>query len=148
MSLSIKNRLLLIDDSSAEPILLENAIMQSGRNIVLETFDDSYYAVNQLKERAIQAKEKLPNLILLDLNMHGYNGIDVLRILKADEDLMYIPVIIMTSSNLDSDMKESLKAGACSVLVKPTGNDRYIEVIQILNDYWFNTVKRLDSGFY
>ncbi|MEZ4979107.1 MAG: response regulator [Chitinophagales bacterium] len=148
MSFSLKNKILLIDDSSAEPILLENAIMQSGRNIILETFDNSFDAVDELKRRLKEEKESLPNLILLDLNMHGYSGLDVLRILKKENDLRYIPIIVMTSSDLDSDMVDCLEAGACSVLVKPTDNSRYVEVIQTINDYWFNTVKRLDSGFY
>lgn len=148
MEYALKNRIFLIDDSLAEPILLENAIFESKKNIVLETFDDSIHAVEEIKRRKNEAKDKLPNLILLDLNMHGYSGLDVLKILQADDELCFIPVVVMTSSNLDSDMKNSVKAGARSVLVKPSGSETYANAIAVLYDYWFETVKRIDSGFY
>ena len=148
MAIGIKNRILLIDDSSSEPLLLASAIEKSERNIVLESFDDSIFAVKEIQRRAKEKSEDLPNLILLDLNMPGYNGIEVLKILRKDKQLRYIPVLIMTSSSLDSDLKDCLKAGANSVIVKPSSHQRYIEVVRMINDYWFTTVKRLDSGFF
>lgn len=148
MSPSLKNRIILIDDSPSEPILLESAIIKSERNIVLETFDDSIKAVKELIRRGKEETEMLPNLILLDLNMPGYSGIEVLSKLRSDDNLCFIPIIVMTSSSLDSDMKQALKVGANCVVVKPTGHKRYVEVIQMINDFWFGTVKRLDSGFF
>ncbi|MFT4968711.1 MAG: CheY-like chemotaxis protein [Chitinophagales bacterium] len=148
MSTAIKNKITLIDDSPSEPILLASAIQKSERNIVLESFDDSIYAVEELARRGKEDEESLPNLILLDLNMPGYNGIEVLGKLRKDENLCFIPIIVMTSSSLDADMREALKEGANCVIVKPTGHKRYVEVVQIIYDFWFNTVKRLDIGFF
>ena len=75
MMTSKKNRIILIDESPAEPILLGSAIDKSGRSILLESFDDSVYAVKELVRRSKEDKELMPNLILLDLNMPGYSGI-------------------------------------------------------------------------
>ena len=148
MNLGLKNRIVLIDDSSSEPVLLSSAIEKSGKNVVLESFDDSIEAVKEIKRRSIEDEESLPNLILLDLNMPGYNGLDVLKILRDDARLKFIPIVIMTSSTLDSDTKDSLSAGANSVIVKPSGHEKYVEVVKMVYDYWFHTVKRLDSGFF
>lgn len=148
MGIGLKNRILLIDDSVSEPLLLASAIDKSERNIVLESISDSLHAVQELQRRSKANLEELPNLILLDLNMPGYNGIEVLEILRKDKNLKYIPILIMTSSSLDTDLKDCLAAGANSVVVKPSSHLRYIEVVKMINDYWFSTVKRLDSGFF
>lgn len=148
MGHNLYNRIILIDDSPAEPILLESAVVSSELNITLECFDDSIMAVNELLKRSEEKSDLLPSLILLDLNMPGYNGVQVLKILKNDSFLKYVPVIIMTSSSLDADMKDSLDAGACSVLVKPTGHKQYTQVVTNLFNYWFKTVKRTNYGFF
>lgn len=148
MNIGLKNRIFLIDDSSSEPVLLGSAIEKSGKNIVLEAFEDSIEAVKELKKRSVEDEESLPNLILLDLNMPGYSGLDVLKILRDDARLQFIPILIMTSSTLDSDTRDCLQAGANSVIVKPSGHDKYVEAVKRIHDYWFNTVKRLDSGFF
>jgi len=148
MLISLKNKILLIDDSPSEPLLLASAIDKSERNLVLESLSDSIYAVKELKRRSKEDQEALPNLILLDLNMPGYSGIEVLKIIRKDKHLKYIPVLIMTSSSLDKDLKDCLGAGANSVLVKPSSHKRYIEIVIMISDYWFGTVKQLDSGFF
>jgi chemotaxis family two-component system response regulator Rcp1 len=148
MSYNLYNRIILIDDSPAEPILLESAITASQLNIRLECFDDSIAAVKELQKRSEEKSELLPSLILLDLNMPGYNGVQVLKIFRNDPFLKYIPIIIMTSSSLDADMKDCLDAGACSVLVKPTGHKQYTQVVTNIFNYWFQTVKRTNYGFF
>lgn len=148
MSTIHRNRIVLIDDSPSEPILLGSAIQKSERQIHLETFDDSIAAVKELIRRGNEEQDLVPNLILLDLNMPGYSGIEVLGKLRSDENLRFIPVIVMTSSSLDSDMREGLKKGANCVIVKPTGHQRYVEVVKMIYDFWFETVKRLDCDTY
>ncbi len=141
MMTSKKNRIILIDDSPAEPILLGSAIDKSGRSILLESFDDSVYAVKELVRRSKEDKELMPNLILLDLNMPGYSGIEVLKKLRKDKVCCFTPIIVMTSSSLDSDVVEAIREGAKCVIVKPTGHKKYIEVVQKTFDFWFETAK-------
>lgn len=141
MMTSKKNRIILIDDSPAEPILLGSAIDKSGRSILLESFDDSLYAVKELVRRSKEDKDLMPNLILLDLNMPGYSGIEVLKKLRKDKVCCFTPIIVMTSSSLDSDVVEAIREGAKCVIVKPTGHKKYIEVVQKTFDFWFETAK-------
>ncbi|MBL6875553.1 MAG: response regulator [Chitinophagales bacterium] len=141
MMTSKKNRIILIDDSPAEPILLGSAIDKSGRSILLESFDDSVYAVKELVRRSKEDKDLMPNLILLDLNMPGYSGIEVLKKLRKDKVCCFTPIIVMTSSSLDSDVVEAIREGAKCVIVKPTGHKKYIEVVQKTFDFWFETAK-------
>lgn len=147
MSKLLRNRIFLIDDNQTESMLLTFAIDESERNIDLEAFTDSKKALVELEKRCM-AEEDIPNLILLDLNMPGLNGIEVLKLLRKVEHTKYIPVILMTSSSLDTDTKKALAAGANSVIVKPTGQEKYVKVVQMIYDYWFLTVNRIDSGYY
>jgi CheY-like chemotaxis protein len=77
-----------------------------------------------------------PNLILLDLKMPKVNGIEVLRRVKADEQLKAIPVVVMTSSHEDQDIVESYKLGVNSYLVKPVEFEQFQEVASNAGFYW------------
>lgn len=142
----LKNRIFLIDDSQAEPLLLQQAVNDSGKGIILECFDDSKKAVEEIFDRQRDVT-RTPNLILLDLNMPGYSGLDVLKILRADEQTRYLPVVILTSSSLNSDLRDCMDAGANGVIMKPSGTERYAEIVANLYEYWFNTVNRLDRAY-
>lgn len=142
----LKNRIFLVDDSQAEPILLQQAVNDSGKGIILECFDDSKQAVDEILKRQNDLLTK-PNLILLDLNMPGYSGLDVLKILRKNEDTRYLPIIMLSSSSLESDMREAIDAGANGMITKPTGTERYAEIVANVYEYWFNTVNRFDKAY-
>jgi CheY-like chemotaxis protein len=77
-----------------------------------------------------------PRLILLDLKMPKVDGIEVLRHVKADEQLKVIPVVVMTSSHEDQDIVESYKLGVNSYLVKPVEFEQFQEVASNAGFYW------------
>lgn len=79
-----------------------------------------------------------PGVILLDLNMPGLDGREVLTEIKAHEHLRDIPVIVLTTSTDDRDINECYKAGANSYVKKPVGLANYLDAIQRLRDYWFS----------
>ena len=79
----------------------------------------------------------LPSLILLDLNLPGTDGRDVLAQVKNDKALARIPIIIMTSSRDTDDIDACYSAGANSYVVKPVDMDGFIQAIARLRDYWF-----------
>lgn len=80
-----------------------------------------------------------PGLILLDLNLPGTDGREVLKQLKNDNDLRSIPVIVFTTSDSDIDIAESYKSGANSYITKPVNVEKLYEVIEKFRDYWFRT---------
>ncbi len=77
-----------------------------------------------------------PCLILLDLNMPRMTGLEFLRIVKHDDHLKRIPVIILTTSKDERDKVESFKLGAAGYMVKPVDYHQFVEVIRIIDVYW------------
>lgn len=86
------------------------------------------------------ARSPRPGIILLDLNLPGTDGRQVLDIIKQDEFLKDIPVIVLTTSNDPRDIDSCYKSGANSYVQKPVGLDNFMESIQRLHDYWFEIV--------
>jgi len=83
-------------------------------------------------------KAPRPNIILLDLNLPGTDGKEVLRIIKADPNLHKIPVIVLTTSNAEQDIEQCYAAGANSYVQKPVDLVGFIQSVARLTDYWFN----------
>jgi CheY-like chemotaxis protein len=79
---------------------------------------------------------QLPKVILLDLKLPKINGIEVLRELRADERMKYIPIVVLTSSREERDIREAYHLGANSYVVKPMDFQSYLDVIGNLGSYW------------
>lgn len=78
-----------------------------------------------------------PGAILLDLNMPGTDGRDVLTEIKADEELRVIPVIVLTTSSHEKDIEGCYRAGANSYMRKPVDMKRFIDAVCLMSEYWF-----------
>ena len=87
---------------------------------------------------------KKPGIILLDLNMPKMNGIEFLTIIKADETLKTIPVIVLTTSNQQQDIAESFKFSVAGYIVKSVDYTEFTEAINTINLYW--TLSKLPSN--
>ncbi len=79
--------------------------------------------------------EDIPQLILLDLKLPKVDGLDVLRQIRADARTQSIPVIALTSSREDTDVRESYRLGINSYIVKPIDFDRFTEAVRRLGTY-------------
>jgi Response regulator containing a CheY-like receiver domain and an HTH DNA-binding domain len=79
---------------------------------------------------------KRPCVILLDLNMPRMNGIDFLKIIKNDDELKKIPVIVMTTSKDERDKMESFEFSVAGYIIKSTDYKKFVESLKILNLYW------------
>lgn len=77
-----------------------------------------------------------PCVILLDLNMPKMNGIEFLKIAKADDELKKIPVIVLTTSKSDEDRVESFGLSVAGYMIKPTDYIKFVEIIRVINLYW------------
>ncbi|MFA6598394.1 MAG: response regulator [Ignavibacteriaceae bacterium] len=77
-----------------------------------------------------------PKVILLDLKLPKVDGLEVLKILKSDEEKKIIPIIVLTSSNQEKDMIESYKLGVNSYIQKPVDFDQFVESVKQIGMYW------------
>ena len=82
-----------------------------------------------------------PDLVLLDLNLPGLDGRDVLAAMKTDPDLRRIPVVILTSSADDADIVGAYELGANAYITKPVGLDGWLEVTAKIEGFWLALVK-------
>ncbi len=81
-------------------------------------------------------KAARPGVVLLDLNMPRMNGIEFLRIIKADEDLKSIPVVVLTTSQEENDRLESFKLSVAGYIIKPVDFKNFVQAVQAINTYW------------
>lgn len=126
-----KMNILLIEDDAIEVMKLERAISKLGVEHQLIKARDGEEALGLL-----QAGGSLPDVVFLDLNMPKINGIDFLKILKADERLRFLPTVILTTSANRKDMLECYKIGVAGYLIKPLKYDDYVNKIKIALEYW------------
>jgi two-component system, response regulator len=132
----------------AEVLLIENnpdAVERILNAFELKNLGNKIFYVNNGKKAKeylfgkedlqIQIKEKL-KLILLEIKLPDIDGLEILRIIKTDDRIKAIPVVILTSSNENSDIAESYKLGANSYIVKPTELEKFNSTISEIGYYW------------
>jgi CheY-like chemotaxis protein len=106
---------------------------------VMHLVDDGEEALDYLFRRGkFESPEQSPrpNVILLDLRLPKIDGLEVLRIIKTTEELLRIPVVVLTSSEAEKDVAQAYDFHANSYLVKPIGFDKFTEMMKHLGFYW------------
>lgn len=77
-----------------------------------------------------------PKLVLLDLKLPKVNGLEVLAVIKSDADLKHIPVVMLTSSREDPDIRQAYELGANSYIVKPVDFEQFLAAVSEIGFYW------------
>ncbi|CAN5145048.1 response regulator [soil metagenome] len=108
-------RICLVDDDPDHVILIRRAIRELGAGTEVHAVYDGNDALEWLR-----SSETAPDLVLLDINMAGLNGFDVLQSLKADPKLKMVPVVMLTSSELTADIARAYELGASGYINKPS----------------------------
>jgi len=131
--------ILLVEDSIDDAILTIRALTKSGCTNKLFHVKDGAEALDFIYCKGMYAlrksKENL-KLILLDLKMPKVTGMEVLEKIKSDPDMKCIPVVILSSSKEDPDIKRCYALGANSYIVKPVDSDNFFAVIKEIGMYW------------
>jgi len=122
---------LLVEDDVIEVMKFKRVLSSQELKHSVVQADNGEDALELLKQ-----KDNLPDIILLDLNMPKLNGIEFLRILKADESLKYVPTIILTTSSNQKDLLECFKVGIAGYILKPLKYEDYVSKINKLLSYW------------
>ncbi len=87
-----------------------------------------------------------PDLVLLDLNLPGVNGDEILREMKGDAALVMIPVVVLTTSEDDADVAAAYREHANAFMTKPVDYDRFLKLVRGITDYWFTLVRLPAEG--
>ncbi|HKH49986.1 MAG TPA: response regulator [Thermoanaerobaculia bacterium] len=144
MSLRTPNQpILLVEDSPEDYEATVRAFQRAGLKNVIIRCEDGDSALDYLYRRGAYAdpgNSPRPGVILLDLNLPGTDGREVLHEVKSDEVLCRIPVIVLTTSMDERDVEACYQAGANSYIQKPVDMDGFIRAIERLNGYWFEVV--------
>jgi CheY-like chemotaxis protein len=137
---------LLADDNATDAELTTRALNLGGvsRNIVW--VQDGEAALDYLLRKGPYADRQAgnPRLMLLDLHMPKIDGLDVLARIKADPQLRSIPIVIMSSSDQESDMIRSYEKHANSYIVKPVDFKQFTEQVSTLGQYWMKVNRTLE----
>jgi CheY-like chemotaxis protein len=140
--------ILLADDDPDDQLLVERAFLSAHLTADLHFVNDGKALLDYLCHRAGHCEETSPRpgLILLDLNMPKTDGREALREIKAHPGLKHIPVIVLTTSNREEDISQCYSMGASSYIVKPAAFSELVEVIKMIETYWFQTVELPPRG--
>jgi two-component system response regulator len=130
--------ILLVEDNANDAELAMRALKKGGLANRVRWVKDGEQALDYLFRRGSFAdrEEGSPRLVLLDLKMPRVDGIEVLRIVKSDPSTRRIPVVVMTSSNEESDIAQTYDLGVNSYIVKPVDFSAVIEVVRQAGYYW------------
>ena len=125
--------ILIVDDSSGEALITNRILSRISPGIRTETAFSGEAAMDLLRKMGA-----LPALILLDLKMLGLSGIDVIRLVRSDERLKHIPIVVVSNSTLAADRVESIRAGANSFLHKHFDLDSFSKELRALLQTYLN----------
>jgi CheY-like chemotaxis protein len=140
---TLSQPILLVEDSPEDFETTERALRKSGLKNPIFRCADGDEALDFLHRRGRFADPETsprPGVILLDLNLPGTDGREVLNEVKTDPKLKQIPVIVLTTSKDDRDIEVCYRCGANSYIQKPVDLDGFMKAIERLNDYWFEVV--------
>jgi CheY-like chemotaxis protein len=130
-----RTTILHVEDDPNDMLLFQHACQKAGVFFDLQAVNDGDQAIAYLRgasDFSDRTKYPLPQLILLDLKMPRLSGFDVLTWMRGEESLKQLPVVVLTSSNHDADVKRAYALGAKSYLVKPVGFDALVEMVKTL----------------
>jgi len=124
--------ILLVEDDAVDAMTVERALKDIRVTNRVHTVGDGLAALEFLREPGARR----PGIILLDLNMPRMNGIEFLKVLKSDESLRKIPVVVLTTSSDERDRVNSFDLGVAGYMIKPVDYIQFVEVVRTINLYW------------
>jgi CheY-like chemotaxis protein len=141
--------LLLVEDNEAEIKITQRALRQAGISAKLTVVRDGQEALDHLLGGPQEAtgshpprtssRPRLPDLILLDLNLPRLTGREVLARIRAEPTLRLLPVVILTHSRRQEDVRDLYALGANTYIEKPRDFTRFVQVLKTLSQYWLET---------
>lgn len=133
--------ILLVEDNPGDVRLTREALAEGKIHNILHVVRDGEQAMAFLHREPPYQDTPTPDIILLDLNLPRKDGREVLAEIKADEQLKYIPVVVLTTSAAEEDILRSYNLHANCYITKPVDFEQFLTVVKSLQEFWFAIVK-------
>lgn len=133
--------ILLAEDNDDDILLIQESLADAKIFNVLNVVRDGEEAMAYLRREGEYQDAVMPGLLLLDINMPKKNGFEVLREIKADPALRHLPVVMLTTSQNETDVVRSYSEGACSYIMKPAQFEELRRVVKQFALYWALVVR-------
>lgn len=133
--------ILLVEDNPADIRLTQEVLTDARVFNNLHVAHDGEEALQFLRQEGKFSESPRPDLILLDLNLPRKDGRQVLQEIKEDQSLMFIPVVVLTTSEAEQDIVRSYKLHANCYINKPVDLDQFIRVVAAIEDFWLSIVR-------
>jgi CheY-like chemotaxis protein len=132
---------LLVEDDEGDVLMTREALEEGKVINNLNVVGDGVEAVEYLRRTGSYASAPRPDLVLLDLNLPKRDGRQVLEDIKSDPELRRIPVVVLTTSEAEEDVLRSYDLHANAYVTKPVDFDRFVQVIQQIDDFFISVVR-------
>ena len=133
--------ILLVEDNPGDIRLTQEALKDLRISNRLSVIEDGASALAYLRQEGPYKDVLRPDLILLDLNLPRLGGRELLEVIKTDEDLKRIPVVVLTTSSDEQDILESYNLHANCYITKPVGLNEFLTIVKTIQNFWFSIVK-------
>jgi CheY-like chemotaxis protein len=130
--------ILLIEDNPDDIVFIQEALAETGYDVILNIVRDGYEALCHLRDVVSREGIKLPDIVFLDLNLPRRSGIEFLTEMKSDPAFGLVPVVVLTTSKAADDIEQSYAHYANSYIVKPIDLNDFILLIKQVADFWFS----------
>ncbi|MFC4426654.1 response regulator [Deinococcus navajonensis] len=133
--------ILLVEDNEPDVLLTLEAFEDASVPNHMHVARDGVEALRFLRREGEYADAPRPDVILMDINMPRKNGLEVLEEIKADPELRSIPVVMLTTSQADDDVRNSYQRHASGYVVKPVGFENFQSAMRAFENFWLTFVR-------
>ena len=134
--------ILIAEDSQFDQMILRRAFGAADIDVELRFVKDGEELLARLRASAAEGSDgDQPAIVLLDLHMPRMNGREALRAIREDDRLKHLPIVMLTTSDSESHIREFYGLGANSYIVKPNNFDDVVATVRELRRYWFDTAR-------
>lgn len=133
--------ILLVEDNEGDILLIKEAFEEAKIINEISVVKDGEKALSYLEKSGDYKEAGAPDLVILDINLPRRNGHEVLEFIKTTENLMHIPVIMLTTSSSEKDILSSYQNHANCYITKPVDVDDFLHAISGIENFWIKLVK-------
>jgi chemotaxis family two-component system response regulator Rcp1 len=134
-------QILLVEDNPGDVRLTREALKEAKFRNKVQVVGDGVEALAYLRQQGQYSGAMRPHLIMLDLNLPRMDGREVLAAIKKDADLRRIPVVVLSSSEAETDIARAYELHANAYVTKPVDIDHFLQVVRAIEEFWVEIVR-------